>query len=183
MLLRSDLKCVLGGSKTLLANTFLHMLETLYTKYKARLADLTFFEPVMPQCVAMLNALCQQHNNMDMPHDGLIGFVDGHFQVRYKPEPCPPHLTMRHYGMRSALLPQKITLHTTQATNRPGGAGCVRHNLFDTDVYNGKVRRFAQQSTPLYPPPACPFLLLLLPACQHNCYVHNIHTKLADMRS
>ena len=121
MLLRSDLKCVLGGSKTLLANTFLHMLETLYTKYKARLADLTFFEPVMPQCVAMLNALCQQHNNMDMPHDGLIGFVDGHFQVRYKPEPCPPQLTMRHYGMRSALLPQKH--HTAHHTGHQSTGG------------------------------------------------------------
>ena len=41
-----DLKCVLGGSKTLLTTTFLHMLQTIYDTYKLRLSDITFFEPV-----------------------------------------------------------------------------------------------------------------------------------------
>jgi hypothetical protein len=76
-----DLKCVLGGSKTLLATTFLHMLETMYDTYKERLSDITFFEPVMEQCVDLLNQLCRKHNNINMPHDQIVGFVDGHLQV------------------------------------------------------------------------------------------------------
>ena len=65
----------------MLATTFLHMLQTLYSNYKARLSDLTFFEDIMGTCVDLLNALCQKHNNMDMPYDNVVGFVDGHFQV------------------------------------------------------------------------------------------------------
>jgi len=65
----------------MLATTFLHMLQTLYTNYKVRLSDLTFFEDIMDTCVDLLNALCQKHNNMDMPYDNVVGFVDGHFQV------------------------------------------------------------------------------------------------------
>jgi hypothetical protein len=76
-----NLKCVLGGSKTLLATTFLHMLQTLYETYKKRLSDITFFEPIMDQCVDLLNQLCIRHNNIGMPHDQIVGFVDGHLQV------------------------------------------------------------------------------------------------------
>ena len=75
-----DLKCVLGGSKTLLTTTFLHMLQTLYETYKKRLSDITF-EPIMDQCVDLLNQLCIRHNNIGMPHDQIVGFVDGHLQV------------------------------------------------------------------------------------------------------
>ena len=42
----------------MLATTFLHMLQTIYSNYKARLSDLTFFEDIMGTCVDLLNALC-----------------------------------------------------------------------------------------------------------------------------
>ena len=57
------------------------MLQTIYSNYKARVSDLTFFEDIMGTCVDLLNTLCHKHNNMDMPYDNVVGFVDGHFQV------------------------------------------------------------------------------------------------------
>ena len=76
-----DIKCVLGGSTTALSNTFLHMLDYLRTTYKERLSDLKFYRPVLPDCVRLLNNLCLHHHNIPMPHNQVVGFVDGHFQV------------------------------------------------------------------------------------------------------
>ena len=104
----SDLKCVLGGSKTLLATTFLHMLQTLYSTYKIRLSDLTFFENIMSTCVDLLNNLCHKHNNMAMPYDNAVGFVDGHLQVWLPPHQHPHRtfpLTNLHLTYRPPCTP------------------------------------------------------------------------------
>jgi hypothetical protein len=139
-----DLKCVLGGSKTLLATTFLHMLETMYDTYKEHLSDITFFEPVMEQYVDMLNQMCRKHNNINMTHDQIVGFVDGHLQVLLTSHEhqlvivCTHHSPL-HYGCVSPKMPNT---HPFQAFNRSGGASCVHRNLFDRDVFSGKTRGY-----------------------------------------
>ena len=89
-----DIQCVLGGSKTALSNTFLHMLEYLYTTYKERLSDLKFYRPILDDCVQLLDNLWMHHNNMHMPHNQVVGFVDGHFQVQH---PSRHLFSYQHY--------------------------------------------------------------------------------------
>ena len=57
---------MLGGSKTLIATTFLLMIQTLYTNYKVRLSDLTFFEDIMDTCLDVVERALsetQQHGH------------------------------------------------------------------------------------------------------------------------
>jgi hypothetical protein len=98
-----DVAAVLGGGKTVLCNTFLHMLSWMHAKYKDRLCDLKFFRPLVPDFVRLMDNLSMHLNGTPCPFPNLIAFVDGHLV----------------------------------ATTRPGGEGCVRPNMYDTDVYNG----------------------------------------------
>ena len=67
-----DLKKVLGGSKTLLCETFLYMLGYVYARYRQRLCDLTWFEPHVDELVRLVNAQCLHHNGMHCPVDNII---------------------------------------------------------------------------------------------------------------
>lgn len=101
-----DIAAVMGGNKTELCNTFLHMLEWLHDKYTDRLRDIKFFRPHISDMVQLLDTLCFRHNGVPCPYSSLLGMVDGHLVN------C----------------------------NRPGGAGCVRENMRDRDMFNGKAR-------------------------------------------
>ena len=101
-----DVLTLLGGSKTILCATFLHMLELLHEKYGGRLRDLKFFRDKIPDFVRLVNNLCNELHGIDSPFDNLIALIDGHLM----------------------------------GTARPGGEGCVRPNMYDTDVFNGKDR-------------------------------------------
>lgn len=80
-----DLKKVLGGSKTLLCETFLYMLGYVYARYRQRLCDLTWFEPHVDELVRLVNAQCLHHNGMHCPVDNIIGMLDGHFMPTTRP--------------------------------------------------------------------------------------------------
>lgn len=102
-----DIMRVVGGSKTALSNTYLHMLEYLFFKYRDRLADFTYFRDHVSDFIRLMDALSQHLHGIPCPYDGLVGIIDGKLYV----------------------------------TNRPGGAGCVRPNMRDTDAFSGKARR------------------------------------------
>lgn len=101
-----DVAAVVGGNKTELCVTFLHMLEFLHDKYTDRLRDLKFFTPFVPDMIQLMDNLCIRHHGVKCPYDSLMAMVDGHL------------------------------VHC----NRPGGAGCVRENMYDRDMFNGKDR-------------------------------------------
>lgn len=87
------------------------MLETIYDTYKLRLSDITFFEPVMEECVNLLNSLCQKHNNIDVPHHQVIGFVDGHLQVM-----CTSQHSTSPASMLTRTLQHKLPTNYKSAT-------------------------------------------------------------------
>ena len=80
-----DLQAVLGGSKTVLCNTFLYMLTFLYRKYKIRLGDFKFFRKHIPDFVKLFNNLCQKYHGIDCPYDNVIGLIDAHFVPTNRP--------------------------------------------------------------------------------------------------
>ena len=80
-----DVQAVMGGSKTALCVTFLHMLELLFNKYRDRLGDLKFFRHSLPDFVRLLNSLQQKYHSIDCPYDNVIGLVDGHFVATNRP--------------------------------------------------------------------------------------------------
>ena len=102
-----DIMRVVGGSKTVLSNAYLHLLEYLFVKYRERLCDFTFFRDQVTDFLRLMDDLTQHLHGIRCPYDGLVGIIDGKLYV----------------------------------TNRPGGAGCVRPNMRDTDAYSGKARR------------------------------------------
>lgn len=80
-----DMMCVVGGGKTALSNTFLHMLEMLFVKYRARLASLTFFRPHITAFMRLMHDLCRRLHGIACPFDGLVGVVDGKLYVTNRP--------------------------------------------------------------------------------------------------
>jgi hypothetical protein len=80
-----DLKKILGGSKTALSDTFLHMLGYLYHRYSRRLSDLSWYEPHAHILVGLTEEHCWKYNATACPYDNIIGWVDGHFMETRRP--------------------------------------------------------------------------------------------------
>lgn len=111
-----DLKKVLGGSKTLLCETFLYMLGYVYARYHRRLCDLTWFEPHVDELIRLVDAQCLHHNGMHSPVDNIIGMLDGHFMHTTRPHGrgCRSrNFVDRHVyngkGQRSLACPRGVT--------------------------------------------------------------------------
>lgn len=67
-----DLRFVVGGSKTAVCSTFLHMLEYLYNNFTDRVTSLLVWEDHMLGFATLMQA-------KGSPYDGLVGLLDGHF--------------------------------------------------------------------------------------------------------
>ena len=80
-----DLAAVLGGGKTVLCNTFVHMLQWMHGKYKCRLRDLKFFRNLIPEFARLLENLSQHLHGTPCPFTNLVGFVDGHLVATARP--------------------------------------------------------------------------------------------------
>lgn len=80
-----DLKKILGGSKTVLSDTFLHMLGYMYHRYSRRLSDLAWYEPHIHILAGLTQEHCWKYNGMTCPYDNIIGWVDGHFMETRRP--------------------------------------------------------------------------------------------------
>jgi hypothetical protein len=73
-----DLRFVLGRSKTVLCDAFLHCLKVLHRKYHLRLSSMLPWQDYMPVFVQALQAKGAVYPN-------LVGLVDGHFQPFCRP--------------------------------------------------------------------------------------------------
>ena len=73
-----DLHMILGGSRTVLSDTFNHLTSIFYDRYSGLICNVNIWVEEFPTFAARMHSL-------GCPHDNIVMFVDGHFQPTCRP--------------------------------------------------------------------------------------------------